>query len=96
MRKTYRVCTKLGEAIKFSLCIQVLIVLLAGFATDGGAIGQIAFFAFVSFNSYPVSVLLLRPICPTKFDLMLIRFGYLPTLFITAYVANYVWEIRGF
>jgi hypothetical protein len=95
-KKTYRASSELRDATLFSLCIQVFIVLLAGLVTDGGAIGKLAFFAFVSFNSFLASVLLFRPKSPTRFDLLLIRAGYIPTLIITAYLANYVWDIRGF
>ena len=45
--KTNRTCPDLRAAIKFSLVTQILIVILAGFVADGGAAGQIAFFAFV-------------------------------------------------
>jgi hypothetical protein len=94
--KTYRACPDLRAAIKFSLVTQILIVILAGFVADGGAAGQIAFFAFVSFNSYLASVLLFRPKSPTKLDLILIRAGFLPTIVITAFLADYIWGIRGF
>ena len=94
--KTNRTCPDLRAAIKFSLVTQILIVILAGFVADGGAAGQIAFFAFVSFNSYLASVLLFRPKIPTKLDLILIRAGFLPTLVITAFLADYVWDLRGF
>jgi hypothetical protein len=94
--KTHRACPDLRRAIKFSLVIQAFIVILAGFATDGRATGQIAFFAFVSFNSFLAAVLLFRPKNPTKIDLILIRAGFLPTIVITAFLANYVWDLRGF
>jgi hypothetical protein len=94
--KTYRACPDLRAAIKFSLVTQILIVILAVFVADGGAAGQIAFFAFVSFNSYPASVLVFRPKNPTKLDLVLIRAGFLPTIVITAYLADYIWDLRGF
>jgi len=94
--KTYRACPDLRAAIKFSLMTQAFIVILAGFFADGGAAGQVAFFAFVSFNSYLVSVLLFRAKSPTKLDLILIRAGFLPTIVITAFLADYIWDLRGF
>ena len=94
--KTCRTCPDLRAAIKFSLMTQAFIVILAGFVADGGAAGQIAFFAFVSFNSYLGSVLLFRPKSPTKLDLILIRAGFLPTIVITAFLADYIWDLRGF
>jgi hypothetical protein len=94
--KTYRACPDLRAAIKFSLVIQILIVILAGFVADGGAAGQIVLFAFVSFNSYLASVLLFRPKCPSKLDLIVIRAGFLPTIVITAFLADYIWDLRGF
>ena len=94
--KTSRACPDLRAAIKFSLVTQTFIVILAGFAADGGAAGQIAFFAFVSFNSYLASVLLFRPKCPTKLDLILIRARFLPTIIITAFLSNHIWDLREF
>lgn len=94
--KTYRACPDLHAAIKFSLVTQVFIVILAGFVADGGAVGQIAFFSFVSFNSYLFSVLLFRPKSPTKLDLVLIRAGFLPTIVITLFLTDYIWDLRGF
>lgn len=94
--KIYRACPDLRAAIKFSLVTQALIVILAGFVADGGAVGQIAFFAFVSSNSYLASVLIFRAKTPTKLDLILIRAGFLPKIVITAFLADYVWDLRGF
>ena len=94
--KTYRACSDLRAAVQFSLVIQAFIVILAAFMAGGGAAGQIAFFAFVSFNSYLVSVLVFRPKNPTKIDLILIRAGFLPTISITVFLVNYIWDLRGF
>lgn len=94
--KTYRACPALREAIKFSLVLQVLILILAGLAADGGGMAQICFFAFVAFNSYVGSVLLFRRMSPTKLDLVLIRAGYLPTIVATGLLARYIWDLRGF
>jgi len=94
--KTYRACPDLRAAIKFSLVTQILIVILAGFVADGGGAAQIVFFAFVSFNSYLASVLVFRPKNPTKLDLVLIRAGFLPTIVITAFLADCIWDLRGF
>ena len=94
--KTYRACPDLRAAVQFSLVIQAFIVILAAFMADGGAAGQIAFFAFVSFNSYLLSVLVFQPKNPTKIDLILIRAGFLPTIPITVFLVNYIWDLRGF
>ena len=78
--KTYRACPDLRAAVQFSLVIQVFIVILAAFMADGGAAGQIAFLAFVSFDSYLTSVLVFRAKNRTKIDLILIRARFLPTI----------------
>ena len=93
--QTYRACPDLRAAIKFSLVTQAFIVILANFAADGGTAGQIAVFAFVSFNSYLASVLLFRSKCPTRLDLILIRAGFLPTIIITTFLSNHIWDLRG-
>jgi hypothetical protein len=94
--RTYRACPPLREALKFSLVTQVILLLLAAMATDGGGVAQIAFFAFVGFNSYVGSVLLFRPRSPSKFDILLIKIGFLPTLFGAFFLAHHIWDLRGF
>ena len=94
--KTYRACPDLRAAVQFSLVIQIFIVILAAFMADGGVAGQIAFFAFVSFNAYLASVLVFRPKNPTKIDWILIRAGFFPTIPITGFLVNYIWDLRGF
>lgn len=88
-------CRDLKDAVKFSFAIQIPLMLLAGLAADGGLAGQICAFAFVGFNSYLVSVLIFRPLSPTKFDLIAIRAGFLPTILLSAYLTNYIWDLRG-
>ena len=94
--ETYRACQDLRAALKFSMVLQIPIVILAGFLADGGEIFQIVFYAFVSFNSYLASVLVFRPNNPTRLDLISIRAGFLPTIVITAFLINYIWDLRGF
>ena len=77
--RSYRTCKPLRDALIFAVAIQIPLLLLAGLATDGGALGQICFFAFVAFSSFLFSVLIFRPTTPTKVDLIIIRIGFLPT-----------------
>lgn len=94
--KLSKPCPKLKDAVKFSFALQIPLMLLAGLATDGGMIGQICLFAFVGFNSYLLSVLIFRPHSPTKFDLFLVRVGFLPSIILAGYLANYIWDLRGY
>lgn len=92
----YRTGKPLRDALIFALAIQVPLFLLAGLATDGGAIAQICFFAFIAFSSFLFSVLIFRPTTPTKVDLFIIRIGFIPTFFAAFFLCEHIWNLRGF
>ena len=91
-----RASLPMRNAVRFSVAVQLPILLLSAFVTDGGNIRQHCFFAFVGFNSFLISALIFRPTRPTKFDLIAIRAGFLPTLLATFFITDYVWTARGF
>ena len=91
-----RVSPQIRSAVRFSLAVQLPILLVSAFIVDHGSTFQHAYFAFVGFNSLLLSTLIFRPKTPSRSDLWLIRFGYLPTLAATFFIADYVWSLRGY
>jgi hypothetical protein len=94
--KEKRVCPKLRDACIFTLIVQLFLLAITNLATDGGHIGQICFFAVAGFSSYPISALIFRPRSPTSVDLMLIPSGILIVYPLTFFLADFVWDLRGF
>ncbi len=87
---------ELRNAVRFSLVLQVAILLLAGMAADGGLLAQICWFAFVGFSAFQFSVLLRRRASPTPADLFLIRAGFVPVILISAGMAEWIRSARGY
>jgi hypothetical protein len=94
--KEKRVCPKLRDACIFAFIVQLFLLAITNLATDGGYIGQICLFAVAGFSSYPISALIFRPKSPTSVDLILIPSGILIVYPLTFFLADFVWDLRGF
>jgi hypothetical protein len=89
------------RAIFNSLILQVILGLLAMMVLDGGRIAHTTGIAVLAFWLGAATIMLRRPKMPTQWDLLLIRFGFLPLLILTFALAewvwswHWVWKIRG-
>ena len=91
-----KIKSPLRRAIVFALGYQIALLLLSLMATDGGQIGQICLFAFVAFWGGAIITIWRRRLNPTKFDIFIIRAGYVPLCVITVLLTSWIWELRGF
>ena len=91
-----KIKSPLRRAIVFALGYQIPLLLLSLMATDGGQIGQICLFAFVAFWGGAIITIWRRRLNPTKFDIFIIRAGYVPLCVITVLLTSWIWELRGF
>ena len=91
-----KIKSPLRRAIVFALGYQIPLLLLSLMATDGGQIGQICSFAFVAFWGGAIITIWRRRLNPTKFDIFIIRSGYVPLCVITVLLTSKIWELRGF
>jgi hypothetical protein len=78
-----------------ALAVQVIIAILSLMILDGGQVAQICGVALVAFWG-GVSVLIYRrPHTPSRTDLQVIRFGYLPVVVLAFVLVNWAWHLRG-
>jgi uncharacterized membrane protein len=75
--------------------LQVVLGILSMMILDGGTTARICGIALVAFWS-GVTVLIYRhPKSPSKIDVQLIRFGYLPLVIFAGFLVHFIWHFRG-
>jgi hypothetical protein len=62
---------------------------------DFGTVAQICGIALVAFWGGAVVLVWRHPQCPSRLDLGLIRFGYLPVVVMTFFLVAWIWHLRG-
>ena len=86
-----------GEALKFCGMQQATIVPLAGLILDGGVVFLVCLYAVAAYWPGLLLIWIRRRFSGyTKFDLFLIRWGFLALIPISALVARYIWRLKGF
>jgi uncharacterized membrane protein len=88
------IATGYRRTIFTALILQVILGVLAMMVLDGGRIAHTTGIAVLAFWAGAAIVILRRPKLPTAFDLVLIRFGFLPLLIVTFVLAERVWSWR--
>lgn len=83
------------QALGVAAAMQFFVLFFSGLLLDGGAIGQICLMALPPFWATAAMLIWRRPQQPTKFDLSLIRIGYLFVLVATLLLAPLIWRLRG-
>lgn len=75
--------------------LQVLIGFLSLLILDGGTTARICGIALVAFWGGAAVLIWRRPQSPTRTDIELLRFGYLPLVVIAFLLVHLIWAIRG-
>jgi hypothetical protein len=75
--------------------LQVLLGLLSTMILDGGTTARICGIALVAFWGGVAVLVWRRPHTPTKKDIALIRFGYLPVAVCAFFLVHFDWHLRG-
>ena len=83
------------NAVFDALAIQALIAVFSGMILDCGQTARGCGIALLAFWGGAAVLICRRPLSPTRIDIELIRFGYLPVIALTFFVANYAWHLRG-
>src|SRR5262249_12732787 len=78
-----------------ALAIHVIIAILSLLILDGGRAGQVCGVALVAFWAGAAVLIYRRPHKPSRIDLQIIRFGYLPVVVIAFVFVNWIWHLRG-
>jgi hypothetical protein len=88
-------------SLKYDTCIfeavglQLVLGLLSLLILDGGRVAQMCGIALAAFWSGAVVLIWRHPQSPSRLDLELIRFGYLPVAVIAFFLAGWIWHLRG-
>ena len=83
------------DAIKLALAQQIPILVLTLGILDGGDIFRICLIAFIAFWTCLVLVQRRRPEAPTRLDLTLIKWSYMPLCVGTFFLVHLFWKLRG-
>ncbi len=78
-----------------ALMVQIIIGLLSLLILDGGTTARICGIALVAFWGGTAVLVWRQPQTPTKLDLELIRFGYLPLVVGAFFLVHTLWILRG-
>lgn len=83
-------------AIFEAVALQVLLGLLSGLILDGGDTAHICGVALIAFWSGATVLIWRHPQSPSRLDIELLRFGYLPLVVLTFFVTHTIWSLRDF
>jgi len=75
--------------------LQVLLGFLSLLILDGGTTARICGIALVAFWGGAAVLISRRPHSPTRTDIELLRFGYLPLAVIAFLLVHFIWTMRG-
>ena len=78
-----------------AVALQALLGLLSALILDGGTTARICGIALVAFWGGAALLIWRRPHSPTRTDIELLRFGYLPLVVIAFFVVHFIWTLRG-
>jgi hypothetical protein len=95
MFATFEVSKSVTRNVLASLGVQFLLAAVCGMLTDGGQAAQIAVFAIAINACITLWILIRRARCPTRGDLVALRFGFLLLLLPVALILNVAWIVRG-
>jgi hypothetical protein len=93
--KRIPISPKYDSPIFEAIALQIVLGLLALMILDGGGIAQICGIALVAFWSGAAILIWRHPHSPSRVDIELIRFGYLPLIFISFLLSCWIWHLRG-
>jgi hypothetical protein len=86
---------KYDSPIFEAVAIQIVLGLLALLILDGGMIAQICGIALLAFWSGAVVLILRHPQTPSRLDIELIRYGYIPVSIVSLFLVGWIWRLRG-
>lgn len=75
--------------------LQVLLGFLSLLILDGGTTARICGIALIAFWGGAAVLIWRRPQSPTRTDIQLLRFGYLPLVVVAFFLVHFIWTMRG-
>lgn len=78
-----------------AVALQVLLGFFSLLILDGGTAARICGIALIAFWGGAAVLIWRRPQSPTKTDIELLRFGYLPLAVLAFFLVHFIWHVRG-
>jgi hypothetical protein len=95
MRYSLPISSKYNSPIFEAVAIQIVVGILSWLMLDGGMTAQICGIALVAFWGGAVVLIWRHPQSPTKTDIVLVRFGFLPIVVAAFFLSQFIWHPRG-
>jgi len=86
---------KYDSPVRDAVSIQIVVGLLSLMMMDGGDLARICGIALLAFWSGAAVLIYRHPQSPSRVDLELIRFGYLPVVVMAFFLVQWIWHLRG-
>ena len=84
-----------GRALGRGAAVICVVCILAALVLDGGLTVQVTLIAIMGYLGGVTAVACRRPQSPSRFDLMLIAWGFVPLWLIVQFGARYAWTAMG-
>lgn len=84
-----------GYNLRFSVVVQLFLLVLGLFATDFGQLAQWVIFSIAIYWAMAVIVIVRRPSIPTRGDLIAIRYGFVLILIVVIFSTSLRWNLAG-
>ena len=75
--------------------LQVILGILSLMVLDFGETARICGIALIAFWGGAAVMMWQRPKSPTRTDILLVRFGYLPLVVLAGFLIHFIWHLRG-
>ena len=95
LRLPLAISPKYDSPIFEAVAIQIILGLLGLLILDGGAIALVCGIALVAFWGGAAVLIWRHPQSPSRVDIEFIRFGYLPLVVMSYFLACWIWHLRG-
>ncbi len=95
MRLPLPISPKYDSPIFEAAALQILLGLLSALIIDEGTVAQICGIALIAFWAGAAVLIWRHRESPTRVDLGLIRFGYLPVIVLAFCLSGLIWHLRG-
>jgi hypothetical protein len=95
MRYSLPISPSYRSPIFEAVALQAILGILSLLILDGGTTARICGIALVAFWGGATVLIWRRPQSPTKIDIQLIRFGYLPLAVFAGFLVHFIWHFRG-
>ena len=83
------------DATLIAVMLQIPMTILLSLATFAETLLQLWLFALSAYWLGYAIIRIRRPKTPTRLDCFLIKWGILPLLIITCFLADFIWGLRG-